>query len=193
MRHKGLLLIEQLAISDGYSCIARYLTTAWDDIVRHWREAGHGMASTRQTYSSYPLSSSDSALQERLVSDSDVFYTGAICCRALFTFFLFFFPSPASTSSSSRHVRPFISFFRSSQLSKGKTILGPFTSLIGKPRQPNLPISISASIPSFPQIRVCFHGCALTIISAIVPRNARYDAPLRRPHPERMYPRVCFL
>jgi hypothetical protein len=42
--------IEQLAISDGYSCCAcRYLTTARDNIVRHWREAGHGAAEERWT------------------------------------------------------------------------------------------------------------------------------------------------
>jgi hypothetical protein len=42
--------IEQLAISNGYSCNAcRYLTIAWDNIVRHWREAGHGIAEERWT------------------------------------------------------------------------------------------------------------------------------------------------
>jgi hypothetical protein len=42
--------IEQLAISDGYSCNpCRYLTIARDNIVRHWREAGHGVAEERWT------------------------------------------------------------------------------------------------------------------------------------------------
>ncbi|EXK76188.1 hypothetical protein FOQG_19055 [Fusarium oxysporum f. sp. raphani 54005] len=42
--------IEQLAISHGYSCRAcRYLTTARDNIVRHWREAEHGAAEERWT------------------------------------------------------------------------------------------------------------------------------------------------
>ncbi|WKT54080.1 Protein of unknown function DUF3505 [Fusarium oxysporum f. sp. vasinfectum] len=42
--------VEQLAISDGYSCNAcRYLTVARDNIVRHWREAGHGAAEERWT------------------------------------------------------------------------------------------------------------------------------------------------
>ncbi|KAF4331910.1 hypothetical protein FBEOM_14308 [Fusarium beomiforme] len=42
--------IEQLAISYGYSCNAcRYLTIARDNIVRHWREAGHGVAEERWT------------------------------------------------------------------------------------------------------------------------------------------------
>jgi hypothetical protein len=44
------LAIEQLAISDGYSCNAcRYLTIARDNIVRHWREAEHGIAEERWT------------------------------------------------------------------------------------------------------------------------------------------------
>lgn len=42
--------IEQLVISHGYSCNAcRYLTIARDNIVRHWREAGHGAAEERWT------------------------------------------------------------------------------------------------------------------------------------------------
>ncbi|EXL40287.1 hypothetical protein FOCG_17175 [Fusarium oxysporum f. sp. radicis-lycopersici 26381] len=42
--------VEQLAVSDGYSCNAcRYLTVARDNIVRHWREAGHGAAEERWT------------------------------------------------------------------------------------------------------------------------------------------------
>ncbi|KAI3587208.1 hypothetical protein IWW34DRAFT_825382 [Fusarium oxysporum f. sp. albedinis] len=42
--------IEQLTISDGYSCRAcRYLTIARDNIVRHWREAGHSVAEDRWT------------------------------------------------------------------------------------------------------------------------------------------------
>ncbi|EGU82051.1 hypothetical protein FOPG_18474 [Fusarium oxysporum f. sp. conglutinans race 2 54008] len=43
-------VIEQLAISDGYSCCAcRYLTIARDNGVRHWREAGHGIVEERWT------------------------------------------------------------------------------------------------------------------------------------------------
>lgn len=42
--------VEQLAVSDGYSCNAcRYLTVARDNIVRHWREAGHGATEERWT------------------------------------------------------------------------------------------------------------------------------------------------
>ncbi|GKU10457.1 unnamed protein product, partial [Fusarium langsethiae] len=42
--------IEQLVILHGYSCNAcRYLTIARDNIVRHWREAGHGAAEERWT------------------------------------------------------------------------------------------------------------------------------------------------
>ncbi|KAG4282255.1 hypothetical protein FPRO04_13331 [Fusarium proliferatum] len=41
-------VIEHLAISDGYSCCAcRYLTIARDNVVRHWRKAGHGMLEER--------------------------------------------------------------------------------------------------------------------------------------------------
>lgn len=37
--------IKQLTISNGYSCyICRYLTIARDNIIRHWREAGHDIA-----------------------------------------------------------------------------------------------------------------------------------------------------
>ncbi|KAH7186696.1 hypothetical protein DER44DRAFT_639829, partial [Fusarium oxysporum] len=37
--------IKELVISGGYSCcICRYLTIAYDNIVRHWREAGHNTA-----------------------------------------------------------------------------------------------------------------------------------------------------
>ncbi|EXK76427.1 hypothetical protein FOQG_18829 [Fusarium oxysporum f. sp. raphani 54005] len=44
------LAVKQLAVSDGYSCNAcRYLTIARDNIVRHWREAGHGAAEERWT------------------------------------------------------------------------------------------------------------------------------------------------
>ncbi|KAG8664393.1 hypothetical protein FPOAC2_13337 [Fusarium poae] len=40
--------IKELAISDGYSCRAcRYVTVARDNIVRHWREAGHGAVEER--------------------------------------------------------------------------------------------------------------------------------------------------
>ncbi|KAF5536828.1 hypothetical protein FPHYL_12880 [Fusarium phyllophilum] len=36
--------IEELAISGGYSCCTcRYLTVARDNVVCHWREAGHNM------------------------------------------------------------------------------------------------------------------------------------------------------
>ncbi|KAG7405846.1 hypothetical protein Forpe1208_v014468 [Fusarium oxysporum f. sp. rapae] len=42
--------IEQLTISNGYSCcMCRYLTIARDNIVHHWREAGHGVAEERWT------------------------------------------------------------------------------------------------------------------------------------------------
>ncbi|KAI3571191.1 hypothetical protein IWW34DRAFT_899261, partial [Fusarium oxysporum f. sp. albedinis] len=42
--------IEQLTISHGYSCNAcRYLTIARDNIVRHWREAGHSISEDRWT------------------------------------------------------------------------------------------------------------------------------------------------
>jgi hypothetical protein len=40
--------IKQLAISYRYSCnTCRYLTIAEDNIIRYWREAGHGVAEER--------------------------------------------------------------------------------------------------------------------------------------------------
>ncbi|GKU07275.1 unnamed protein product [Fusarium langsethiae] len=46
----GSQAIDQLTISHGYSCNAcHYLTTAKDNIVRHWREAGHGAGEERWT------------------------------------------------------------------------------------------------------------------------------------------------
>jgi hypothetical protein len=46
----GSQAIDQLTISHGYSCNAcHYLTTAKDNIVRHWREAGHGAEEERWT------------------------------------------------------------------------------------------------------------------------------------------------
>jgi hypothetical protein len=42
--------IELLTILDGYSCAAcRHLTVARDNIVHHWREAEHGVATIRWT------------------------------------------------------------------------------------------------------------------------------------------------
>jgi hypothetical protein len=46
----GGVTIEPLLVLHGYSCGAcRYLTVARDNIVRHWREAGHGTAEIRWT------------------------------------------------------------------------------------------------------------------------------------------------
>ncbi|KAF6517699.1 hypothetical protein HZS61_003260 [Fusarium oxysporum f. sp. conglutinans] len=60
--------IEQLVISHGYSCNAcRYLTIARDNIVRHWREAGHGAAEERWTESAMDevIAASEARLKEK--------------------------------------------------------------------------------------------------------------------------------
>ncbi|KAM7208273.1 hypothetical protein V8F06_014942 [Rhypophila decipiens] len=54
--------VEQLRISHGFSCNAcRYLTIARDNIVRHWREAGHRAAEERRTEDSDISGMSDTA------------------------------------------------------------------------------------------------------------------------------------
>jgi hypothetical protein len=46
----GSAAIEPLDVLHGYSCAAcRYLTTARDNITRHWRETGHEAAKNRWT------------------------------------------------------------------------------------------------------------------------------------------------
>ncbi|KAK2471143.1 hypothetical protein H9L39_17374 [Fusarium oxysporum f. sp. albedinis] len=46
----GSTATQSLTVLNGYSCTpCRYLTIARDNIVRHWREAGHGIAEERWT------------------------------------------------------------------------------------------------------------------------------------------------